>query len=418
MLSWDETIPYNAVHSLVVGRRFDREALGAAIEAALERCGQDFGEPELQVLSGDPGSDPVREKIVTAELRRRFPRETGASPFRFFVIEDGGDRFVLGVCYFHPIAGADSICWMLEDLVASFLGEDRDPPPWSEEPAPLYRALLLRHWNRLPIWLCTAPGYIRNTRRYARKRVLHRADHGIGTTFLRLRREEVDWIRDRMNRSGASFNDAFQALVICALDELTADRLRHHHRHEISVASIVNIRDAFGPRVENTFGLFLATSFASHPVREGTSFSDVLGSVREQTARTRKGLLHLRNLFALKTYLLFKRFLDRERYEKMFMRSFPLMASVTNFFVDRFQRDLESLPVRDYRRAVSPSTATPLVLSLTSFRGETTVAISYNEAIYEETEVKEFVERLRATMKDAESPAPPSRGDGEIPPES
>lgn len=401
MYSWDETLPYNATHALRVEGVLRVGLLREAIRASLMHCGYPAGEDELLLEEHAAGAcaEDVLHRVVQAQLNRRFDEAEQEVPFRFFVIREGSASFLFGVCYFHPVAGADTILWFLEDVVGNYAGcHPKGRMQWNLEEPPRYRSLLWRRLVDVPGWLASLPGYVARTRHYARKKVSHRAEASVGTVALRLDEEEVEWIRRKMEEQGATFHEVLLALVIQGLARMLPERWQHAHRREIAVGSIINIREEFGTRAAQSFGLFLSSFFVSDSVPPGEGLTEVLGRVQRQTRAVKRRRLHLRNLVVLEAYLLFKRMFNPERYRKMFVRGFPLLASVTSFFVDRFQRRLERLPVTDYWRAVSASLATPLVLSVTSFRGRTNVTVSYNREIYQDWEVEDFLSLVRDTL--------------------
>lgn len=401
MLSWDETLPYNATHALRVERQLEPAALREAIRLSLEHCGYPVAGDAICLEEHAAGLcvDGALRDVVEAQLNRRFDLAAGEGPFRFFVIRVDAATFVLGICYFHPVAGADSILWLLEDVLANYL--QRDPKrriQWSREKPLRCRALLWRYLREIPGWLRSLPGYVRSTRRYARKRIEHQAEAAHGVCTLRLGPDDLDWIRTQMRGFGATFHDVLLALVIDALAKMMPQRLQHPHRREITVGSIINIRNDFGERAANAFGLYLSSFFVSHAVPEGSGFGTVLKDVLCQTRKIKGERLYLRNLLVLQAYLILKRLFKGDRYKKMFLKSFPLLAGVTSFFVDRFQRRLAGFPVSDYWRSASASFATPLVISVTTFGRATNLTITYNRAVYDGREVETLKSLLRKSL--------------------
>ncbi len=402
MHAWNEVLPYNAVHSIRVEAHLDGDTLPGAIEEALGRCGFNCDSEAIHLadhpITNSP-DDTLREVFET-ELNYRFDPSRDELPFRFFVIRIDSDQFILGVNYFHPVAGADCICWFLEDVVASITGKAGGGNfCWSKKRPPKYSRLILRHYRYLLRGIVSMPKYIRKTRCFTRMARLHSDEAKIRVHSLTLSSSQQEWIYRLMKKSGATFHDVVLSLVIFAMAELLPDRFAHNRRREIALGSVVNIRRHFGPGCEKMFGLFLATFSVSHAVPEGTTLESLLEEIHEVTQRIKRDRLYLRNLLILRADLLWRKFLSPDRKAIMYLKNFPLAASVTNFFVDSFQNRMKELPVRDYWRAVSASPATPLVISITTYQGNTNLTFNFNDSIYRQNEIDTLVENIEGILK-------------------
>ncbi len=395
MLSWDQSIPYNAVHVVRVDQQAPkRSELIQAISAAVSRCGIETQPEEVVLFQAEP--DDNLDSLMERELQTRFA--VADSPFRFFFQEEA-DSFYFGLCYFHPVAGADCICWLIEDILHEWLQTPlQERIQWNPSPPPRYRSLLSRNPGRILPWLASLPGNWQATQRYACKAVKHEAPKQTALYSIELDEQQSSTLRSAAKERNTTFHDFLQALVLFELATLMPHRFLHKRRFQITVGSIMSIRHEFGDRADNLFGLFLAPFFVSHPRKEADTFSNVLDSVKEQSAQIKKGRLYLRNLIAFQAFQSFQKLFSPEKYEMVFRRSFTLPASITSFYVDRFQKKLDSLPVSDYQRTVSSTLATPLVLSVTTFQNRTIIKASYNRAVYQDHEVEILAKALQGRL--------------------
>src|SRR5580765_1087151 len=133
MLDWNELHPYNAVHVVRVPAALDLPRLREAIQTTLEALGltnfsvdreggacQYGGGPvvsEMTVIEDGSGSSLAAE--IERQLNTPFPGGKSFDPFRFFVASGQGS-FSLGLAYFHPVADAESVVWILKRLVAAY----------------------------------------------------------------------------------------------------------------------------------------------------------------------------------------------------------------------------------------------------------------------------------------------------------
>src|SRR5438046_1403470 len=134
MLRWNNLHPYNAVHVVRIPSPLDCERLKQAISTTLQSLG--LGEIFPTRMTGNLGSTryamrdtlaleipllpPNDPAILHSEIQRQlnvpFLGGIRVDPFRFFAQTDGSS-FFLGLTYFHPIADAESIVWLVKMCV-------------------------------------------------------------------------------------------------------------------------------------------------------------------------------------------------------------------------------------------------------------------------------------------------------------
>ena len=139
MLQWNELHPYNAVHVLRLPGPVDLERLRGVVRAVVEQRGLTGFRPEpagfhyaggaMQGIvrqlpaEGDALASLTHE--IEAQLNTPFTFATAGEPFRFVVAtEPAGSWLALG--YFHPVADADAIVRLMQDI-ATALPRSRQP---------------------------------------------------------------------------------------------------------------------------------------------------------------------------------------------------------------------------------------------------------------------------------------------------
>jgi len=315
MLGWNEMLPYNAVHLIEVNQALDEPALRKAISATLEAAGFAVSPESLSLNSFTSGEDTYKAIRVTFEeqLNERFEGTRGEVPFRFLISPAGPDNFLLGVCYFHPVASADCLCWLLEEIVARLQAPD-DPniTPWSTPRSSRYRYMLLREWKLFVSWLVSIRPFSKMVKRYTRLHGSHQRGAQNRVHSLTLTTEQQDWIRSQMSETGATFNDILMGLTLHSIGKEIPERLTHPRRSDLAIGSIINIRCHFGERFKKSFGLYLAMFSVSRPMSEIDDIEGLFRSVRSQTEEIKKKAFYLRNLFLLSFGTFWRRFLDEE----------------------------------------------------------------------------------------------------------
>tara|TARA_R110000850_G_scaffold55417_24_gene131129 strand:- start:2627 stop:3859 length:1233 start_codon:yes stop_codon:yes gene_type:complete len=408
MIAWDETLPYNAVHAVSIRSCPDEELLRGAIHRSLAACGFECDPDAIPIARMNGEGDDLAGKlrlVFESELNKRFDRSPTAIPFRFFWIPDrpngSEETFVLGVCYYHPIAGADCVCWLLEDIVSCFIEpETGGLTNWHAPRSPRYRIMVLRQWRYFSRWITSARPYFRQAKRYARLEGSHRKGAGSRVHAITLSSAQQKWIRHKMGSTGATFNDVLVGLVLYGIAKEIPDRFTCSRRKDLAIGSIINIRNHFGQKHRKTFDVLLAMFSVSHPMTDLDSLDDLFRSVREQTAAIKENRYYLRNLFLLSFGNFWNKFLTEDKRANVSIKNFPLAAGVTNFYVDRFQTRMSDLPVDDYWRGVSASPSTPLVISATTFGEQMNLMFIRNESFYSGPEIDSLILRLESLMDD------------------
>jgi len=187
-------------------------------------------------------------------------------PFRFFAI-DLENAFFLGLAYDHFIAGGDSIVVLLKAIADRYHG--KSVASALELYPPTHARLFVRHPLDSLRAIARFPGMAASCRRTIRPRYRSIEDGYNAFTLFSLEARDFTVLRNAAKRLGVTLNDALIALLLLAQDAQAPQRDRTKRRHELAVASIMNLRDAHGEDVERTFGQFLSSFRVSHAVPAG-----------------------------------------------------------------------------------------------------------------------------------------------------
>jgi len=415
MLRWRDLHPYSAVHAVRVDVSLDATRLARDIDRLLEirgltgleldAAGRRFeyrGGPNgstLQVVDGRREPRVTLEREMERQLNLPFARRGRIEPFRFFAV-DAGQGFYLGLAYDHFVAAGDSIVVLLAQLVRRYRAVVADPN--ADEPWPLYpatfRRLLRRHALTLLHGLRRLPALAGSCRRGVRPRYPGGSEGYNAVRLLRLDPPQFAATLREAKRCGVTLNDLVIALLLKAVARRIDPRDPRERRHEIGVASIVNLRGAMGPDARKAFGQFLAAFRVAHPVPTDITLEALARDVNMQTARVKREELHLQSLLALGASALIWPFLSDAQRRGYHAKNYPVWGGTTLLDAGGIWANSgEPTPPSEYVRAVSTGPLAPLVLAPTSAGGALEIGITYRPTAFS-------AEDIAALAADFQSP--------------
>jgi hypothetical protein len=215
----------------------------------------------------------------------------------------------------------------------------------------------------------------------------------------------LDGLRGAGKAWGVTFNDLLMASVLQALAPLAPERAGEPRRRELAVASIVNIRDDFGPAARAALSPFLASFRVSHPVPAGIGLRALVQAVHAETARVKAKRADLVSLLALGVSGVMWPFLSLRRRARFYVKYHPAWAGVTTLNVNALwgQRDGRDAPF-DYIRAVPTGPLCPMVFAVTTAGDVLHVGVSYRTAVFSKAVVdgvvKEFVRCIESLREE------------------
>lgn len=405
VLSWDRMLPYNAAHVLRVSSPLDPARLDTAVAACLISYGlgplrvdeerSRFGfesagrAPSVEVLDA---SGPLLETLrgrLEDELNRPFPLSPPSWPVRFFAVREK-DGFYLGLVYFHVIADASSIIYLMDDIGRCYR-DGTKPERGRGKFYPRTRLGIGAFARGLVPWLGTLAGDIEDVRRTLRVSWINGAPKKAG---LLLEALPVDGERlaAASRAIGVTLNDVFLAALLKSVPTLLGKK-KSPHRSKLSVGSIISTRKDLGLNGGREFGLFLSSFRVSAAAPEQYSLVEMAREVRRQTLRVKKGRLYLRSMMETLMGLRLERLYESEARERFYSKHYPLSAGLTNIGLRAVWDRPEPLP--DYWRAVSTNGAVPMVFSVTSAAQSLNVSVGYSMHVYTAEEARQALARFK-----------------------
>src|SRR5207253_1904642 len=378
MLRWRELHPYIAVHIVRLNQPLEPAHLKRRIEGRLETAGLtglvldrrhgrfEFrggaAAIELTVLAVGSDANHVTEREVERQLNLAFPPDGAFVPFRFFAV-DAGASFYLGLAYDHFIAGGDSIAVLLEKLCDDYATDGTQAAaPWAPQRYPrTFSRLFLRHMRRTVAGFARLPSLALNCRRAFRAPCRAGQDPANGFLSARIGPPAFAAVVRTAKAWGVTVNDLFLAALLLALAPVAAKRATSHHRKELAVASIVNLRREFEASAGETFGQFLTSLRVSHPVPAGIELPELTREIHVQTARIKEQKLYLQTLLALGWVALAWRFLAPDRRPCFLAKHYPIWAGITSLNIDSlWAGPRPGAAALEYLRAVPTGPLAPL----------------------------------------------------------
>ena len=414
MLDWRAKHPYVAVHALRLARPLDVASLTSAIDDVLRRAGLTGleldrtharyawrgGEPatKLDVVDASTDWHGTLAAAFERQLNTPFPQDGRIDPFRFFAV-DAGDHCFVGLAYDHFIAGGDSIIVMLNAIADRYAGLPAMARPLALYPRTHWR-LFARHPWAFVRGLRRLPALAQSCRHTVRPRFRAEDDGHNAFTFFTLAPVEFAQLRRASKDWGVTLNDVLIALLLLAIDAQTPPRDPAQRRHELAVASIMNLRDAHGDDAHRTFGQYLSSFRVSHPVPPGIALRDLAADVHHATATIKRERLFLTTLFAMSVNRAIGRFQTPGQRLEAYAKNYPVGAGVSSLNVNALWRAADGSSAPFYVRGVPTGPLSPIVVAVTTSGDTLCAGISYRTAaVSRETVGKmqsDIVNRIRA----------------------
>ena len=408
MLEWNDLHPYNAVHVVRVREVLDRPRLEAAIARTLERRGlmglvldrhartyQYQGGPasvELRVCDAGPGWSPAFAQEIERELNQPFAHAGSCNPFRCVVLPEG-DAFSLALAYFHPVADAHSIVFLLKDIVDEYRGgADAAPEAVPRSDPGCGDSLLRSHPSVVARKLASLPASVAQMRHSCRPNYRDPADFHNGLTLFTLGAEALRRVVRTAKALEVTVNDLFLALLMQAVSQIAPKRTRADRRRNLTLGCIVNTRKDLGRDSGGDFGLHLGSFFVHHEAPAGIALADLARDIGGQTRRIKQSRLYLGAGVELTLGRLLMSLFAEHRRKKLYQKHYPLWGGLTNMNLNALWPQPEGARAVDYVRAVSTGPVTPLVVSVTTIGAVANVTVTYRSTVFGAPEI----ERLKA----------------------
>jgi NRPS condensation-like uncharacterized protein len=418
MLQWTELHPYNAIHVVRVPARLDRERLTQVAGRTLERLGLtgltlDVPRKEYRYEGGPArcdiklliATDPYAALVTEIEqqLNTRFASSARFEPFRFFVVPEA-EAFSLGLVYFHAIADAEAVVFLLKRIVEAYLSAGTAGPAETVEIYPECRDGLLNQPMLLAKKLASLPGWVLNTRRSCRPPYRDALDLQNGFTRFALPPNSLPQLIQAGRAWGVTVNDLLLALLTHGLAPMAA-RHQSARRQKISLGCIVNLRRDLGLAGPRTFGLFLGSFNITLAIPSGGCLQETSLAVQIQTEQVKGQRLYLTSGLEMRFARRMLGFFSTERRKKLYQKNYPLWGGITNMNLNPLWPQSQDGKRVDYFRAVSTGPATPLVVSVTTVGETMNVGLSFRRTVFSAAEIAGLQQKMLATLGSLEIPA-------------
>jgi hypothetical protein len=417
MLRWRGLHPYTAVHVVRIERPLDVPRLTAIIEGQLRALGltglvldlrrQRFeytGGPAAVVLAVHAdGGAPMRvvQHTIECELNLPFEREGRINPFRFFCV-DSGPWFQLGLAYDHFVAGGDSIVVLLEGIVSRYTGEKPEAPP--SPPIDRYPAtfgrLFFRHAWRALRGLPALREMAASCRRSVRPDYPRGEAAGNGFIYRRLEPAEAAALTRSARAWGIALSDLLLAILLKTLEPFAGERIPTRARHELAVASILNLRRDLGVDPNTTFGQFLSSFRISHPLPRGLALEQLARDIGAETARIKREKLYLQSLLGVAVSGVVWRALNPDQRQRLYAKSYPVWGALTTLNVNALWAGAGGrMPPPDYLRGVSTGPLAPIVVAVTAAGDLLHLGLSYRTTAFTAANVDKMADGIAACAR-------------------
>jgi len=417
MLRWRALHPYNAVHVVRIERPLDTSRLTAIIGGQLcalgltgfvldvrrRRFEYTGGPAEIALAVHAGGGQPasVVERTIESELNAPFDREGRLNPFRFFCV-DNGPWFQLGLAYDHVVAGGDSIVVLLESIVSRYVGDKPEAPPLRplDRYPPTYGRLFFRHAGSALRGLRVLRGIAASCRRSVRPVYPRGEEPGNGFAYRRLEPTEAAALARTARAWGVTLNDLLLAILLETLDQFAGQRIPTQARHELAVASILNLRRDFGVDPNTTFGQFLSSFRISHPLPPGLPLEQLARDVGAETALIKREKLYLQSLLGIAVSGVLWRFLSPDRRRRLYAKSYPVWGAISMLNVNALWAGAGGrMPPPEYLRAVPTGPLSPVVVAATTTGELLHLGLSYRTTAFTAANIDKMADSIVACAR-------------------
>jgi hypothetical protein len=412
MLEWNDLHPYNAVHVVRIPERLDVERLRTIIRRTLEGKGltglkvdrragtyEYHGGPADAGLKIAGGSAPTSigfTEELEHQLNTPFSYSGQFTPFRCLAFPKA-DAFSLGLVYFHPIADAESIVFLLKDMVDAYRGTSEPQSGDSFERYPGRRDNLLRsHPLALARKLASLPSSVRSMRLACRPNYRDFGDGQNKLTMFSLTESVLGRMVETAKALKVTLNDLFLAMLTKAVSLLAPDRAHSARRKNLAIGCIVNTRRDLRLDGPSKFGLFLGSFVVHHAAPAGIGVADLARDIGRQTGSIKQKQLYLGAALELSFGRLMVSLFSERRRRKLYQKHYPLWGGLTNMNLNTLWPQPDETRRLDYFRAVCTGPVTPLVASITTVGRAANVSLTYRSTVFGAAEI----ERVKACFLD------------------
>jgi hypothetical protein len=371
MREWSTLAPYNFVHAMRLPAPADVGRWQAAADAAVQR----LTEPG-KIRVEEPANDI--ESHIEAELQRPF--SPNDPPFRFFVIDAGTDGHWFGAAVNHWIADDFSCRVLLHRIYGIYQeglgGSSGAQLEWSRpsrQPGPF------RAWYR----------FFKESmrmRRACRTSFGDPMDFKVQTFRATFPDGALGAIRVLARETGVTVNDMLLAATAQAFGA-AREWKSATRRDAVAVASAMDLRRFGSDEQRQKLGLHIGyyISLAKRP--HELPLPEVIREIAFQTTRL-KGSAGT-ELFGPALWSWRRSHSDYSK-ATIYSRGVPAVAGLSN--VNLTGSWIEQADIREFRRFAATGPIVPMVLMITTFRGEIFIDVTFRTTVFAPAQARALID--------------------------
>jgi hypothetical protein len=345
-----------------------------------------------ELAEDGPGWTASLPQELERQLNTPFTYQDAFTPFRCVVFSEP-QAFSLAVAYFHPVADAESVVFLLKAIIEAYRGTGVTEGEYERYPAPRDK-LLRSHPGVLARKLASLPAAIRKMRFTCRPNYRDAGNCHNQVTMFSLSSATLGGLVQSAKASGVTLNDLFLGILMKAASELAPNRSPSDRRKNLAIGCIVNTRRDLGLDGRRDFGLFLGSFVVHHAAPVGIRLADLARDLGRQTRDIKQKRLYLGAALELRFGRLMSSLFSESRRRKLYQKHYPMWGGLTNMNLNALWPQLaEDRPV-DYVRAVCTGPVTPLVASITTMGQAAQVSLTYRSTVFGAADI----ERVKATF--------------------
>lgn len=345
MRLWDEVHPYNAVHTCRIAGPADIQRISDAWRISLKAMGVgkisvNKGNFRHVAPSDSECSSSIQlhsgmslDELVTNEMNTRMNPDEGC-PFRAFVLDEGNTHCV-GVNYHHWVADSASIRWLMNEWFIHMQDPSRNGICKARIPTQgqwHYFGPDSAGWRLDEGFMAL----LRNRTRFSRMRYIDKpvTDSKVAITFHHLPDGVGPKLASLAKRSGATFNDVMVAAMAQVVD-VHGVTPANKDRDELSIGTIVDLRNTASQKMDDIFGLFLGFITTIVRAQDLQDWDRLLQRVARQNTFQKHSKAAHASILRMVAAVLETKLVTPRRWGELYRRRMPLAAGISNVNMNR-----------------------------------------------------------------------------------
>lgn len=412
---WDRVHPYNAAQALEVTGVVDVDRVNDAwldvlrtLNVGRVRVAGASGKFGFEGPTGDEADFAVRTvpptvdlyEFLSAELNRPFDEARSDTPFRPFV-RQGVGSYHLGVAYQHWTADSVSIQTLLRELFYRLY----DPAKAQRSPARVQRT---GYWGMYGPshgkWRLDENLFALARRYFRYRRVRKVAGQGLVDPSVRVHRWHaepglIDGICLAAHAAGVKVHDVLVATLAetCAAHVPSQFRKR---RRDLAVGAIIDLRPISRQDIAEDFGVYLGFTGTIVHDRDLHHWPRLLKSVAAQNRHSKAQGIPQSSLAWMLAARLISQYVPKDKLWRFYRKEMPLLGGLSNVnLTNSWAADYAPRLVRDYVRCSPTGPIAPVVVAMTTFGEQLSIAVTHRTSLIDDSAATAFADAYLARLR-------------------